>query len=70
MPEPYLYQYHISDNAIQTQCLASGSPEEDGNFYKSVKWSPDGTSLAAHAEDNALHIYSVCDIVDSIAQGS
>ncbi|ORX68512.1 TPR-like protein [Linderina pennispora] len=44
--------------------------DEDGNFYKSVKWSPDGTSLAAHAEDNALHIYNVCDIVDSIAQGS
>ncbi|KAI8323350.1 WD40 repeat-like protein, partial [Martensiomyces pterosporus] len=36
-------------------------------FFKGAKWSPDGTMVAAHLEDNSLRLYDVSNAVSSFS---
>ncbi|KAJ1827948.1 Telomerase Cajal body protein 1, partial [Coemansia sp. RSA 2599] len=57
----YVYTYFLdpATSLPETQCVARTSAEDiaSDNCFRSVHWSPDGQSLAASNEDNALRIY-------------
>ncbi|KAJ1965940.1 hypothetical protein GGI12_000418 [Dipsacomyces acuminosporus] len=74
----YAYQYSFTGQDSPAQCIArsdadevggsgSGGSNSDsiryGNFFKGIKWSPDGIVIAAHLEDNTLRLYDVGDVL-------
>ncbi|KAI9506550.1 Telomerase Cajal body protein 1 [Coemansia spiralis] len=61
----YIYEFTIDggETNITAKKLQSNVLDGKGNFYKSAKWSPDGSMIATNSEDNSLCIYDLSDTV-------
>ncbi|KAJ2812749.1 Telomerase Cajal body protein 1, partial [Coemansia furcata] len=56
----YAYEYCPHTAPV---CIAESQPKPDGDFVRSVRWSPDGSALAAASESGALEIHDLSDVV-------
>ncbi|KAJ2835540.1 hypothetical protein FBU31_001599 [Coemansia sp. 'formosensis'] len=59
---PHAYAYEYSSHKAPA-CIAESQPKPDGDFVRSVRWSPDGSALAAATESGALEIHNLSDVV-------
>ncbi|KAJ2447370.1 hypothetical protein GGF42_005459 [Coemansia sp. RSA 2424] len=59
----YAYEYCLSHS--DPACIAQSPLLPAGDFMRSVRWSPDGSALAAATDSGALQIHDLTAVVDA-----
>ncbi|KAJ2008486.1 hypothetical protein H4R26_000182 [Coemansia thaxteri] len=73
MDEPatlYVYEYRLGDDQRAPICMAQSAGYEEGDFLRAVRWSPDGSTVAAATDSGALQTFDLSSVVEAYYSSS